>query len=87
MGRAGTLEDGVTFTMSPRARLACAYASFTFSQRSPSPSANACAATGTSAPRIDNQSDLTHDEKIFLQRCWHLSIQITHPFSGYMSSN
>ena len=47
MCSAGTLEDGVTFTMSPSARLACAYASFTFSQRSPSPSASACAADQT----------------------------------------
>ena len=85
MGRAGTLEDGVTFTMSPSARLACAYASFTFSQRSPSPSASACAAIRPSAPHIDDQSDLTDDKEVILQRCWHLSIQVPQVFCGYIT--
>lgn len=38
-----TLDDGVTLTMSPSARLACAYAVLTFSHCSPRPSDSAYA--------------------------------------------
>lgn len=44
-----TLDDGVTLTMSPRARLASAYAVFTFSHCSPRPSDSACAAQQNNA--------------------------------------